>query len=161
MSSNLEAIRKGLFVLAVRRVNRCPSAAVRVINSPETEIRCSVRSRSSADAAAILRTSVSLGANVPRIDPRGRLTTRLQGSRRTSHIVRRRAACSSIYSDVWRAHAALDGTQYVRSREAITIRSRENCPIPRDTTGEYGEIYCGRGGRGGGCSSGQVFGFLK
>lgn len=70
--------------------------------------------------------------------------------RHTSHIGSnsgcRRVPCSSISSDVWRAHIALDGTQYVRSRKAITIRSRENCPIPSDTTGEYGKIYCGREG---------------
>lgn len=48
-------------------------------------------------------------------------------------------ACSSISGDVWPAHIALDGTQYVRSRKAITIRFRENCPIPNDTTGEYRE----------------------
>lgn len=46
---------------------------------------------------------------------------------------------SSISGDVWTAHIALDGTQYVRSRKAITIRFRENCPIPNDTTGEYRE----------------------
>lgn len=46
---------------------------------------------------------------------------------------------SSISGDVWTAHIALDGTQYVRSRKAITIRFRENCPIPNDTTGEYTE----------------------
>lgn len=49
--------------------------------------------------------------------------------------------CSSISGDVWPAHIALDGTQYVRSRKAITIRFRENCPISSDTTGEYRKIY--------------------
>ncbi|GLV45431.1 hypothetical protein CBL_05534 [Carabus blaptoides fortunei] len=48
-------------------------------------------------------------------------------------------ACSSISGDVWLAHIAVDGTQYVRSRKAITIRFRENCPIPNDTTGKYRE----------------------
>lgn len=46
--------------------------------------------------------------------------------------------------DVRPAHIALDGTQYVRSRKAITITFRENCPIPRDTTGEYRKIYIER-----------------
>lgn len=77
----------------------------------------------------------------------------------TSHIGGnsgcRRVPCSSISRDVWRAHIALDGTQYVRSRKAITIRSRENCPIPRDTTGEYGKIYCD--GVGGGPFFGTSF----
>lgn len=77
----------------------------------------------------------------------------------TSHIGGnsgcRRVPCSSISSDLWRAHIALDGTQYVRSRKAITIRSRENCPISRDTTGEYGKIYCN--GVGGGLFFGTSF----
>lgn len=68
--------------------------------------------------------------------------------RHTFHIVAVLSAaespCSSISGDLWPAHIALDGTQYVRSRKAITIRFRENCPIPHDTTGEYRKIYISR-----------------
>lgn len=47
-----------------------------------------------------------------------------------------------ISADILRAHIALDGTQYVRfGAKAITIRFRENCPIPYDTNGEYRKIY--------------------
>lgn len=45
-------------------------------------------------------------------------------------------SCSCIFHDEWAAHIAVDGTQYVRWRKAITIRYRENCPIPHDTTDE-------------------------